>query len=58
MPLNPSHYSGHEMIFKGCLHILLRGNREAANPAKEIKGYDGCCEVSVWLFCGLLGYGF
>jgi hypothetical protein len=56
MPLNPSRNSGHEVIFKGCLHILLRGNREAANPAKEIKGYDGCCEVFGWLFCGFCGF--
>jgi len=33
---------GHKHYFKGCLHILLRGNREAESPAKEIKGYDGC----------------
>jgi len=31
------------MIFKGCLHVLLKVYREAANPAKrKNESYDGC----------------
>ncbi len=50
---------GIKRIFKGCLHILLRNNREVEDPVKEerraMMDADG---VSGWLFCGFYGDGF